>query len=248
MASSKPVSQTLERFALRLRAAESFELLRDIVVSFLDAEGVAMASYHHLPPPGAKDYAPTISVAAHGFPEDWLRAYRDQRYYEIDPIPRRVLDLGLPFWWSEAREMPGLSAAEKDFLNELERAGFGDGLAIAVFGPHGRNGYVGLGCGVGNGPKWSAEKVARLQIAAQAGHQQYCHLLAAKAPAGVSLSDREQQILGWMARGRSNAAIAETVGISPNTVDTYVRRIYEKLDVTDRVTASLRGHALGLID
>ncbi|MEM9263540.1 MAG: helix-turn-helix transcriptional regulator, partial [Pseudomonadota bacterium] len=64
----------------------------------------------------------------------------------------------------------------------------------------------------------------------------------------ISLSERESQILRWVARGKSNASVSQILGISPNTVDTYMRRIYDKLDVADRVTASLRGVALGLID
>jgi LuxR family transcriptional regulator/LuxR family quorum-sensing system transcriptional regulator CciR len=41
--------------------------------------------------------------------------------------------------------------------------------------------------------------------------------------------------------------MAEILDLSPNTVDTYVRRIFRKLHVGDRVTAALRGLALGLI-
>jgi LuxR family transcriptional regulator/LuxR family quorum-sensing system transcriptional regulator CciR len=41
--------------------------------------------------------------------------------------------------------------------------------------------------------------------------------------------------------------IADKLNISANTVDTYVRRCFDKLDVRDRVTAGLRGLALGLV-
>ena len=144
------------------------------------------------------------------------------------------------------RRAPGLSTLEIDYLNALERADFGDGIAVPLFGPHGRNGYAGLGCGKGC-EKWSVQKVARLHIAAQLGHEQYCEILHAKAPQEIKLSQREKEILEWVAKGKSNSVIAEILGISINTVDTYRRRIFEKLDVTDRVTAALRGLAVGLI-
>jgi DNA-binding NarL/FixJ family response regulator len=35
---------------------------------------------------------------------------------------------------------------------------------------------------------------------------------------------------------------------SRNTVETYIRRCFEKLDVNDRVSAALRGIALGMVD
>jgi LuxR family transcriptional regulator/LuxR family quorum-sensing system transcriptional regulator CciR len=41
--------------------------------------------------------------------------------------------------------------------------------------------------------------------------------------------------------------IASKLNISSNTVDTYVRRCFDKLEVRDRMTAGLRGIALGLV-
>ncbi|MEQ1572121.1 MAG: response regulator transcription factor [Myxococcota bacterium] len=51
-----------------------------------------------------------------------------------------------------------------------------------------------------------------------------------KASAGV-LSDREQQVLRDLARGLQCKQIASDHGLSIHTVRTYVRRIYEKLQV-----------------
>ena len=41
--------------------------------------------------------------------------------------------------------------------------------------------------------------------------------------------------------------MGEALGISPNTVDTLVRRCFEKLGVSSRVEAALAGVALGII-
>lgn len=61
------------------------------------------------------------------------------------------------------------------------------------------------------------------------------------------LTSREQQILEWLAQGKSNDVIGCILGLSPHTIDTYLRRICEKLDVSDRVSASMRAIGLGLI-
>ncbi|MGF1542974.1 MAG: autoinducer binding domain-containing protein [Parvularculaceae bacterium] len=237
----------LETFAELVRAADDIPALRALFVDFFVKEGVAMVSYHHLPPIGADDYDGPITVAAHGFPKDWLQKYTADGLYETDPIPQVALSSTYPFWWSEARDHPGLTAAQLDFLDDLDRASLGEGLAAPLFGPHGRNGYAGLGCG-GATRKWGPRKIARLHLAAQIGHQRYCDILLAKAPIDVRVSNREREILGWIARGKSNGVIADIVGVSPNTVDTYLRRLFQKLDVADRVTAALRGLAIGLID
>ncbi|MEI6197991.1 MAG: response regulator transcription factor [Verrucomicrobiota bacterium] len=64
---------------------------------------------------------------------------------------------------------------------------------------------------------------------------------AAPAPATggdlAELSEREQQVLDLLAQGLIYKEIAEKLGISYETVHTYIRRIYEKLQVRTRTEA-----------
>lgn len=55
----------------------------------------------------------------------------------------------------------------------------------------------------------------------------------------VKLSPRESEIARQIALGKSNRAIAAELGVSANTVDTLVRRIFSKLGVDNRVEAAL---------
>jgi DNA-binding NarL/FixJ family response regulator len=45
----------------------------------------------------------------------------------------------------------------------------------------------------------------------------------------ASLTDRERELLGLMAEGRSNQAISELLFLSPKTVETHVGSIFAKL-------------------
>jgi len=56
----------------------------------------------------------------------------------------------------------------------------------------------------------------------------------AKASAAEDLSPREREVLELLARGYLYKEIADTLGISVPTVNTYIRRIYEKLHVRSR--------------
>jgi DNA-binding NarL/FixJ family response regulator len=59
-----------------------------------------------------------------------------------------------------------------------------------------------------------------------------------------ALSPREQEVLDCLAKGFLYKEIAEKLGISYETVHTYIRRIYEKLQVrtrTEAVAKFLRG-------
>jgi DNA-binding NarL/FixJ family response regulator len=51
---------------------------------------------------------------------------------------------------------------------------------------------------------------------------------------GYHLSNREEQVLRQIARGLTHGQIATRLGISPHTVDTYVKRIRAKLGVGNK--------------
>ena len=60
---------------------------------------------------------------------------------------------------------------------------------------------------------------------------------AATAQPTENLSEREQQVLDCLCQGLMYKEIAEKLGISYETVHTYIRRIYEKLQVRTRTEA-----------
>jgi DNA-binding NarL/FixJ family response regulator len=68
------------------------------------------------------------------------------------------------------------------------------------------------------------------------------------APAHLfpELTERERQILGMIAHGKSNADIAEELTLSPKTVSNHVSNIFAKLQVVDRAQAVLRAQQAGI--
>lgn len=61
------------------------------------------------------------------------------------------------------------------------------------------------------------------------------------------LTDRETEVLGWLARGLSNQEIATTLFLGETTIKTHVSRILTKLNVRDRVQAVIVAYESGLI-
>ena len=53
----------------------------------------------------------------------------------------------------------------------------------------------------------------------------------------ANLADREREVLDLLAQGLMYKEIADKLGIGFETVRTYVRRIYEKLQVRSRTEA-----------
>ncbi len=70
---------------------------------------------------------------------------------------------------------------------------------------------------------------------------------APKSPEDNDLSPREREVLDLVARGFSSPEIARLLGLSPHTVKTHVRHIYEKLEVTSRGEAVYQAARRGLI-
>ena len=62
------------------------------------------------------------------------------------------------------------------------------------------------------------------------------------------LSEREVEVLKLLARGLTNADIAERLFLSEGTVRNYVSAILAKLDVTDRTQAAILALRYGLVD
>jgi DNA-binding NarL/FixJ family response regulator len=61
------------------------------------------------------------------------------------------------------------------------------------------------------------------------------------------LSDREKEILQLMVTGLIKKEIADRLTLSVHTVDTYLRRIYEKLEVNTRTGAVAKALKEGLV-
>jgi two-component system NarL family response regulator len=74
--------------------------------------------------------------------------------------------------------------------------------------------------------------------------------IAAKLAARVqeqTLTDREVQILGLLAEGKSNKAIAQALFISESTVKTHLKSLFAMLDATSRAEAIAIAAKRGLV-
>lgn len=81
--------------------------------------------------------------------------------------------------------------------------------------------------------------------------QRLMHYFASLAPDPSKqlfpeLTDREREILRYIAQGINNFDIAAKTGLSPKTVRNHVSNIFNKLQVADRAQAIIRAREAGL--
>jgi DNA-binding NarL/FixJ family response regulator len=60
-----------------------------------------------------------------------------------------------------------------------------------------------------------------------------------------TLTDREAEVLSWIAKGKSNRDIAAILTCSPRTVNKHLEQIYDKLQVENRTAAAM--HAIRVL-
>ncbi len=54
----------------------------------------------------------------------------------------------------------------------------------------------------------------------------------------LDLTDRESEVLHWIANGKTNREIAEILEMSPRTVNKHLEQIFPKLGVENRTSAA----------
>ena len=62
------------------------------------------------------------------------------------------------------------------------------------------------------------------------------------------LTKRETETLQWVRAGKTNAEIAQIMGISPYTVKNSLQHIFSKLNVTNRTAAAMSKDDIGVRD
>lgn len=65
--------------------------------------------------------------------------------------------------------------------------------------------------------------------------------------ATTAMSEREEEVLGMLAKGLGRGEIAELLNVSANTIASHTKTIYRKLNVSGRAEATLEAARLGIV-
>ena len=206
----------------------------------------AKAGTFHVAPPHASQVGPRVFIAEFGHDPQWIDAYRDPDVRTHDPIPDFVMRSGNVMSYHDALRQISLTPGQHGFVRTLKAQGQIETMAIPVYGPFDFDTYATLTMGRPFGPD-DELLIYRMVGIVEASNRRIAHLLESSVAKQIELSEREAQVLNWMGRSKSSGDIATILDIGPATVDTYVRRLYAKLDVNDRISAVLKGVRFGLI-
>ena len=147
--------------------------------------------------------------------------------------------------WRDARMAAPNTPENAEYFAAMDEYGLVHGFGVPLFGPHGRDAYASFDF---DRPVEEIDSTALgiVRSVPQAAHQRVCVLLESSKER-PDLSEREIEVLGWMAQGKSHTVIADILDLSPDTVKTYSKRIYAKLEASDRVGAVVKALKFGLL-
>lgn len=239
MTGSQLDGETVDRLLAATSVAELLQIMNEASIAI----GGDKFSYHT--EVMFEGIASVLSdVYSAGFSDEWRTYYIDQGARLIDPGPDITMRRGKPTTWHDALSSRKLTKAELDYVAETVRMGITGGYGFPLWGPNGHNAYVAVGFPPGQ-PLPDEATINTHQMLLMNGHQKICELTAANGEPSLSL--RESEVLTWVGRGKSNTDIATILAISGDTVATYMRRIYAKLDCHDRIGAVIKALRLGII-
>ena len=237
-----PVS--LETFSQRLAAIGDCDAVVPLRQATMDALALLGIDASYFLAPLTKDPRIGRIITNMGLPWTWERQYR-ARLHLIDPLPDIAVERLTTVCWPDDIAEVKLDKKQQRFMEIAAQYGLARGVGVACFGPDGRSGFLGVALPA-DAPLPDQLMLQRIHAIGQTAFQTYCRIVK-RAQEVPQLSNRELEVLHWIGRGKSNSVIADILGISPSSIDVYVRRIFGKLGVTDRTTASVKAFAMGLL-
>ena len=194
--------------------------------------------------PSSASAEPTVFFSTtEGFSPDLASALQESPGY-LDAFLHASVKSPKPFRWRDVKEI--LDSRSPQIASYHQSiAAQGDGVVVPVFGPLFRHGYFCFHSR--NDREFNDTEILMMHSLAQTAYLKLLDVMYRDEAEGRSLSSRELEIINLIARGQSNQVVAAELNVSINTINTYMKRIFEKLDVSDRVSAVMRAYALGYI-
>lgn len=181
------------------------------------------------------------------YPDEWKIHYGSQGFHHFDPtLYQSALSIA-PVDWGRFNHDEKFHSVFRDAHD------FGitsRGLTVPVRGPYGECGLLNVtrNCSDAEWEKLKKHVMGDLQMAAVQAHDTVMQSgLLAKALYLPALSTREQEILQWVADGKSQQDIGDILSISHRTVEVHMRSGREKLGALTTPQAIGRAIGLGLI-
>lgn len=230
-----------------IAAAQTFEFLERVNAStnpdqiaqmlFLQAaqlgfSGLAMG---WLPPPSSQDLARFLVQA---LPQEYFRRYAQNRYDRQSAVVRHMSTTDGPFRWDEVNLDDEKRPLARRIMQEAWDFGLVSGWTMPIYR---RGTLLGFVTASAQRAIEASPDLAQLHLMTLSAHSR---ILEITSEVGKRyLSDRELEVISWLARGKTADTIADIMGISSRTVHAHVANAGHRLGTansTHTVVESIR--------
>jgi LuxR family quorum sensing-dependent transcriptional regulator len=177
---------------------------------------------------------------------EWNQTYRDEGYGEVDPLMRFLRRAVKPFEYDEAPYDPNREPRAAEVVRRRREFEFRDGLVVPILGPAGTTVFVAMS---GPRPDMTDRTKPALHLIALYAFYRFCCLRSTAAVEKPRLTDREREVLTWIASGKSAWEVGEILRISRRTVEEHAQHVLGKLGAANRthaVATAIRDHLIAV--
>jgi len=176
------------------------------------------------------------------YPIEWMELYLEKEFNNIDPVVKENFTAYRTTFWADLYKE---HQPPKEFISLAEDFTISNGVTSGVRNFRGTKGslFSFAGNGIENNKRTAliiSLIVPHLTIALR-------RMLAERNKFEANLSQRELEVLKWVAFGKSNWDISILLNISERTVEYHLSNIMHKLDATNRTYAVAIAFEQGLL-
>ena len=234
-----------------INAAQTTKELIKVWKRSFHAFGFDFLSYSLFSGFGAHEKTPYRRTFFSNIPVQVQEYYFESHAKPFDPVLKYTFSSMNSLWLSDADKIPYFQEEQpKEFIREALEI-VKDGLCVPIIGPNLMKGYLYAGYAHEGGSNRFLFKKGDLKNWQILGlchriHARYCKLSIAMQTK-IDLTKREMDVLHLVVSGKTNREIGEDLGISINTVNSYLKNLFMKMKTTDRVTTALKAYSMNLI-
>lgn len=167
-----------------------------------------------------------------GWPEQWSDEYLRQKYFADDPIAMHTLRAIDPFEWANIRFTDECWPRGRKIMDTAAECGLRNGIVIPIV----RSDVVAAVTMAGEHPDLDPGAKRAIHLIGLFAHAKAIALESQKVPVRV-LTDRERDVVAWVAAGKTAWDISKILGVSEAAVIKRINNAMRKLDASNRAQA-----------
>src|SRR5262249_8786717 len=159
--------------------------------------------------------------------------YIRERYVRFSPVARRCKRAATPFEWRTADFAGEAEPRASTVMEHAADFGIKQGFVAPIHGPHGFEGCVSI---AGEHVQLPPRVKPAIHLMALYAYERLRDIVGRERSRPV-LTAREQEVLAWVASGKSAWEIGEILNIAKRTVDEHAQTAFRKLGAVNRTHA-----------